>query len=218
MDYSVNESLLITEDPKKVQLPERSKQSLKTQGTTSYIESEDYRTPFKKTRPSNLVSKFLKNTVNASANEVLAASDVTIESRKALRNYSLYNFTAFSLEGLAIIALQVHWIGEKTIFDLHINIDSDTLPIVPVYVNNIFINVGWLIALALQLFYVIRGLPCLNPGQHYVNCLVLKIKFWFTLLCFIMTTALVTFSYTIDTKISYFVMIPLFSLILLKCK
>lgn len=120
------------------------------------------------------------------------------------------------LEALAIMALQFNWIGTVTIFNLNINVD--TLPIVPVYVNNLFINLGWLLALTYQLFFVTRGLPCLHPGTHYVNCLLLKIKFWFTLLCFFLTVALVSWSYTADTKISYMVMIPLFSLILLKRK
>jgi len=88
---------------------------------------------------------------------------------------------------------------------------------VPVYINNYFINIGWLMALTLQFFFVFRGLPFMKPGIHYINCLLLKIKFWFILLCLVMTIALVSYSYTADTRISYFIMIPLGSLILLKC-
>jgi len=44
-------------------------------------------------------------TVNASANEILAASDVTIESKKALRLYAWVNFGFFLLECFVILAL-----------------------------------------------------------------------------------------------------------------
>jgi|LakMenEpi03Aug12_release.lakeMendotaPanAssembly.Ray.scaffolds.fasta_scaffold1875943_1 hypothetical protein len=56
-------------------------------------------------RPSNIVSRILTKTVNASANEVLAASDVTIESKKANRFYAFSNLLALMLEFLVIIAL-----------------------------------------------------------------------------------------------------------------
>lgn len=57
------------------------------------------------------MSKILTKTVNASANEVLATKDVTIESKKALRLYALFNLLAFMLEALVIFALQLQWIG-----------------------------------------------------------------------------------------------------------
>lgn len=58
----------------------------------------------------------------------------------------------------------------------------------------------------------------MKPGTHYVNCLLLKIKFWFILLCVLMTVSITGFSYTLDSKVTYFVMIPLASLITLKGK
>lgn len=69
-------------------------------------------------RPSNIVSKILTKTVNASANEILASSDVTIESKKALRTYAFFNLLTFMLEALAIVALQLEWIGNFQIFVL----------------------------------------------------------------------------------------------------
>jgi len=65
--------------------------------------------------------------------------------------------------------------------------------------------------------FVLRGLPFMRPGSHYVNCLLLKIKFWFIALCLLMALSLITISYT-DSKILYFVMIPFASLLILKCK
>jgi hypothetical protein len=167
-------------------------------------------------RPSNIVSKILTKTVNASANEILASSDVTIESKKALRIYAFFNLLTFMLEVLAIVALQLKWIGNFQIFVLHAS--TNNLPLVPVYVNNYFFEIGWMVALGLQFIFVLRGLPFMRPGTHYVNCLLLKIKFWFIVLCLLMALSLISFSYTADTKISYFVMIPLASLLLLKCK
>jgi hypothetical protein len=58
----------------------------------------------------------------------------------------------------------------------------------------------------------------MKPGTHYVNCLLLKIKFWFILLCLLMTVSITLFSYTLDYKVTYFIMIPLASLIMLKRK
>ena len=109
----------------------------------------------------------------------------------------------------------MQWIGSIQVFNLNW---TNSLPIVPVYINNYFINIGWLLCVCLQGLFVLRGLPFMKPGAHYANCLLLKIKFWFILLCLILTLSLVTFSYTAETKIGYFVMIPLASLVLLKCK
>ena len=98
-------------------------------------------------RPSNIVSKILTRTVNASVNEVLEASDVLIESKKALRIYAFFNLLAFMLEALSIVALQLRWIGNFQIFVL--NASSNNLPLVPVYVNNYFFEIGWMVALGL---------------------------------------------------------------------
>ena len=141
------------------------------------------------------MSKILTKTVNASANEVLATKDVTIESKKALRLYALFNLLAFMLEALVIFALQLQWIGNLKIFFFRQRA-SNNLPVVPVYINNYFFQLGWLIALGLQFLFVLRGLPIMRPGSHYVNCLLLKIKFWFIALCLLMALSLITISYT----------------------
>ena len=147
--------------------------------------------------------------------EILASSDVTIESKKALRLYAWVNFACFVIQLFVIVALQMQWIGSIQVFNLNW---TNSLPIVPVYINNYFINIGWLLCVCLQGLFVLRGLPFMKPGAHYANCVLLKITFWFILLCLILTLSLVTFSYTAETKIGYFVMIPLASLVLLKCK
>lgn len=54
---------------------------------------------------STIVSKILTKTVNASANEILASSDVTIESKKALRLYAWVNFACFVIQLFVIVAL-----------------------------------------------------------------------------------------------------------------
>ena len=95
--------------------------------------------------PSNIVSRILTKTVNASANEVLAASDVTIESKKANRIYALLNLLALMFEFLAILALQLEWIGDFKIFTLN----ASKLPLTPVYVNTYFTDMGWMLALIL---------------------------------------------------------------------
>ena len=141
------------------------------------------------------MSKILTKTVNASTNEVLATKDVTIESKKALRLYALFNLLAFMLEALVIFALQLQWIGNLKIFFFRKRA-SNNLPVVPVYINNYFFQIGWLIALGLQFLFVLRGLPFMRPGSHYVNCLLLKIKFWFIALCLLMALSLITISYT----------------------
>lgn len=119
-------------------------------------------------------------------------------------------------EYVIIIAVQFQLIGHIPIF--HYNDAKTDLPIIPVFVNNIFNDIGWITALALQLFFVIRGLPFMKPGTHYINCLLLKIKWWFILLCLLMTLSMITFSYAADTKNRVIIMIPLASLLVLKSK
>ena len=53
--------------------------------------------------------------------------------------------------------------------------------------------VGWFLVVFLQGVFVLRGLPCFSPGQHYVNCLLLKIKFSFCLLCITLTATIFAF-------------------------
>ena len=147
-------------------------------------------------RPSNMISRILTKTVNVSANEVLAAEDVTIESKKAHRVYALANFFTLILEYVAILTLQLGWLGKIRIFTL--DKSHNDLPIVPVYVNNIFLDIGWLTALTLQLLFVLRGLPFMKPGTHYINCLLLKIKWWFIVLCLLMSLSLISYSFAVD--------------------
>jgi len=77
-------------------------------------------------------------------------------------------------------------------------------------------SVGWLLVFLLQACFVLRGLPCFEPGQHYVNCLLLKIRFSFCLLCLMLAIATSAFILIYQSKNLLLLLIPLASYILLK--
>lgn len=50
------------------------------------------------------------------------------------------------------------------------------------------------------MLFVLFPLPCLNPGQHFKNILLYKIKWTFVLQCVIQTVACTTFTGIVNTK------------------
>ena len=77
---------------------------------------------------------------------------------------------------------------------------------------------GWLMVFFLQAIFVLRGLPCLQPGQHYVNCILLKIKFSFCLLCLVLTLSIFSFVTTYHLKNIVLLLVPFTLFIILKRK
>ena len=55
----------------------------------------------------------------------------------------------------------------------------------------------------------------MKPGPHYVNTVLLKIRFWFFLLCLLLIVDVILISKLYKTKF-YYIMIPLLGFILLK--
>lgn len=75
---------------------------------------------------------------------------------------------------------------------------------------------GWLMLIFLQAIFVLRGLTCFEPGQHYVNCLLLKIRFSFCLLCLVLTLTVSSFTCMFHLKNVLFLTIPISLFIVLK--
>ena len=73
---------------------------------------------------------------------------------------------------------------------------SVRLPLIPMQMEGAVETTGWLGVFILQAIFVLRGLPwpCCQPDQHYVNCLLLKIRFAFCWLCLTLTATICAFS------------------------
>ena len=68
-----------------------------------------------------------------------------------------------------------------------------------------------MITIFLQGLFVLRGLPFMKTTTHFTNCMVLKIKFAFSLLCCLMAISVLSFSllstnFSISTYIGAFIM------------
>lgn len=68
----------------------------------------------------------------------------------------------------------------------------------------------------LQGIFVLRGLPCFNPGQHYVNCLLLKIRFSFVIFCLALTVTSSGFIFIYELKNMFLLFVPIVAYVLLK--
>ena len=95
----------------------------------------------------------------------------------------------FSLEFTFMLLTQFRFTG-KSVFYVH----DETLPTIPIYVDPVFQNFGWMITLFLQALFVLRGLPCFKSTTHFTNCVILKIKFSFAFLCCLLAISVLTFS------------------------
>jgi hypothetical protein len=95
--------------------------------------------------------------------------------------------------------------------------DADLLPIVPLQMAYKVESFGWIMLLFLQAIFVIRGLTCcFEPGQHYVNCLLLKIRFSFCLLCLVLTLTISAFACLFHYKNILILCVPIGLFIALK--
>ena len=92
------------------------------------------------------------------------------------------------------------------------------VPLVPLQMQAEVETFGWISVFVLQAIFVLRGLPCLKPGQHYVNCLLLKIRFSFVVLCFFLTCTVCSFATLYNIKNTLALMVPFFLFLALKCK
>lgn len=94
--------------------------------------------------------------------------------------------------------------------------DDNNLPLVPLQMQNQVESFGWLLVFVLQALFVLRGLPCFEPGQHYVNCLLLKIQFSFCLMCLVLTGTTCAFVMMYHLKNLLLLLLPIGSFISLK--
>ena len=59
------------------------------------------------------------------------------------------------------------------------------------YVSLTFYQYCWTATFCLQGLFVVRGLVCDRASVHYKNCLTLKIKFNFMIMCSLLTLSLI---------------------------
>jgi hypothetical protein len=89
------------------------------------------------------------------------------------------------------------------------------------YVSDKFYLGGWIICFILQGLFVIRGLTCNKASVHYKNCLTLKIKLNFCILCALLTSSFIFIAMFVnqsDYKLSFKAFIVLGNFVLIKCK
>ena len=86
---------------------------------------------------------------------------------------------------------------------------------IPIQMNDSFESLGWLGVVLLQFLFVMRGLACMSPGPHYVNTMLLKIRFAFCVLCGILIFDVCTISLLLGQSF-YVLFIPLIGFALLK--
>ena len=100
---------------------------------------------------------------------------------------------------------------------------TDSQPRIPIRMEVEIELIGWLMVLLFQGMFVLRGLPCMEPGPHYVNTLLLKIQFKFVVLCIILTASICSYQLLITVNQNrsnqydfLFLFIPLGGFIVLK--
>lgn len=143
-------------------------------------------------------TNFINKQMTLSKKELLEASDVTLVTQKRLKIYSYLNLFCLLIEIATIVLIEtfVPRVYQLAYIFKERDVDQDEkTSLVPMKVEYEVEAAGWIIVFLLQLIYVIRGLPCMKPGQHYVNCLLLKIKFQFCILCLTFTIAASFFTF-----------------------
>ena len=134
-----------------------------------------------------------------------------------MRIYGIANLIFFVLEFTFMLLTQFRFTG-KSVFYVH----DESLPVIPIYVDPVFQNFGWVITLVLQGLFVLRGLPwatfCIKSTTHFTNCLILKIKFSFALLCCLMALSVLLFSLLSKSFALYTLIEATILFIILKCK
>lgn len=152
----------------------------------------------------------------------MATSDVTIVAKRKMAIYAYCNLICFIVQVATVFFLVQQDFAGYLFTDLH-NEYNESEPRIPIKMQAEFETTGWLFVAIFQGLFVLRGLPCMNPGPHYVNTLILKIKFSFCLLCILLTSSMFSFqmflSLTKNTWTWYyiaFLFIPLSGYFLLK--
>ena len=129
---------------------------------------------------------------NLKADAVIADNDAHLENRRKYYAISLSNLVLFILEIIVILTTQVFYSGttKQSIFLFK----ETQLHNTPIYISGYFLDIGWLLCFTLQAAFVIRGLSFVPQKPHYKNCLLLKIKFSFGVLCILLTMSILMYS------------------------
>jgi hypothetical protein len=84
-----------------------------------------------------------------------------------------------------------------------------------------FYQIGWTVCFVLQGFFALRGLTFDRASVHYKNCLMLKIKLNFMLLCALFILSFVFIAFFVNDssqKLLYVGFVVIANFAILKCK
>lgn len=132
----------------------------------------------------------------------------------------MFNFIFYLGQMFTLLLLSASIFGVSSILNNHG--ENSNIPPSPLFVSFRFYQIGWATCFLLQGIFVIRGLTCDKASVHYKNCLMLKIKLNFMILCALLTSSFLCIALLVSS-LSYssvgfqaFVLIPNF--IILKSK
>lgn len=114
-----------------------------------------------------------------------------MQNSRLFKIYSLANLFFFWVQMTTLLLLTSAIAGANSILN-----GGSTLTQSPLFVSEFFWKTGWWLCIGMQGLFVVRGLFCApQRSVHYQNCILLKIKFGFMMLCSLLTLSFIALSY-----------------------
>lgn len=161
-------------------------------------------------------NRLFKKSMYATPGQVIAASDVHIEQNRLYKIYCVFNFLFYAAQMLVLTLFSSQLFGIGSVLN-----QDDSIPQSPLYVSLHFYQIGWTVCFALQGFFALRGLTFDRASVHFKNCLMLKIKLNFMLLCALFILSFVFIAFFVNDnnqKLFYAAFIVIANFAILKCK
>lgn len=174
----------------------------------------------KKVKSFSLISRInrlARQYMQPTQQQILATSDVTIQTARQIKMYSVLNFLFYLGQLFVLLFLSTDFTGGNSILNWG---SQKIVPQSPLFVSQSFWLFGWLAVIMLQGFFTIRGLMCDKASVHYQNCVLLKIKFNFVLFCTLLTLSFVSLSILVskEVKPTLYSLIMIGEFTAIKCK
>jgi hypothetical protein len=112
-----------------------------------------------------------------------------MQQSRQFKIYTILNLIFYAAQMLTILLL-TSVIGENN----SIITGGSAVQQSPLFVSPLFWTIGWWACIGLQGLFVIRGMFCAEGSVHYQNCVLLKIKFNFMVLCSLLSLSFVMLS------------------------
>ncbi len=133
----------------------------------------------------------------ASPSEVLEASDVEVEQNRLIKVYCALNFIAYIGQMVTMFIFSNLVLQFGSFIDMKNPMGPYQSPL---YVGQYWYFFGWLVSFVLQGLFALRGLSCARATVHYKNCLMLKIKYNFLILCIVFTMTILSVALFTDQQ------------------